>query len=517
MTNQKHKELTHGKLLAKNTVISLIGQGAPMFIALVAIPILINKMGLDQFGLLSLFWVVLGYFSLFDLGLGRVIVKLVSEKLGQNEISEIPGIVWTALLLTLLVSIFGSLVIYLLTPFLVHDVFKIPEALEATSIHCFYLLAIGLPVVTMAAGIRGILEALQRFDITNLLQFFLGVFNYLGPLLVLPFSNDVFWVILILLVGRFITCLLTLISCFYVMPELATGARVSRELMGRIIKFGSWLTVSNLISPIMVYLDRFIVGAMVSVTAVAYYSTPYEMVTRLWVLPGAMVQVLFPAFSTCFHADRPRLVMLYGRGIKFTLLTVFPIILLVVAFAHEGIELWLGAEFAQNSSKILQVLALGVLFNSVARLPFSLIQSAERPDLTALTHVIELPIYVVALWYLTKTHGLAGAALAWTLRMGLDMVLMFIFANRVVPFAKRESYRGLGFTVGISILCVLMALPQTMGLKIFLSLASIIGLSVVFWLVVLSVEDKILFKRWLSRLQFDRAEAQSIEAENLSK
>ena len=513
MTSQKHKELTHGKLLAKNTVISLIGQGAPMFIALVAIPILIKKMGLDQFGLLSLFWVLLGYFSLFDLGLGRVIVKLVSEKLGQNEIHEIPGIVWTALLLTLLVSLFGSLIIYLLTPFLVHSVFKIPEALEATSIHCFYLLAIGVPVVTMTAGIRGILEALQRFDITNVLQFFLGVFNYLGPLLVLPFSNNVFWVILVLLAGRFITCLMTLISCFYVMPELATGARVNRVLMGRIIKFGSWLTVSNLISPIMVYLDRFIVGAMVSVTAVAYYSTPYEMVTRLWVIPGAMIQVLFPALSTCFHADRPRLVMLYGRGIKFTLLTIFPIILLVIAFANEGITLWLGAEFANNSSKILQILALGVLFNSVARVPFSLIQSAERPDLTALIHIIELPIYVIALWYFTKTHGLTGAAIAWVLRMALDMVLMFVFANKVLPLAKRESYNGLGFTAVITILCVLVTLPQTLGLKIIFSLVSIIGLSVVFWLVVLSSDEKLLFKRWLSRLQFDR----SIEVENLSK
>ncbi|MDZ4662397.1 MAG: flippase [Pseudomonadota bacterium] len=513
MTSQKHKELTQGKLLAKNTVISLIGQGAPMFIALVAIPILIKKMGLDQFGLLSLFWVVLGYFSLFDLGLGRVIVKLVSEKLGQNEIGEIPAIVWTALLLTLLVSIFGSLIIYLLAPFLVHDVFKIPEALEATSVRCFYLLAIGLPVVTMTAGIRGILEALQRFDITNVLQFFLGVFNYLGPLLVLPFTNNVFWIILVLLAGRFVTCLLTLISCFYVMPELATGARVNRVLMRRIIKFGSWLTVSNVISPIMVYLDRFIVGAMVSVTAVAYYSTPYEMVTRLWVIPGAMIQVLFPALSTCYHADRPRLVLLYGRGIKFTLLTIFPIVLLIIAFSHEGITLWLGAEFAQNSGNILQILALGVLFNSVARVPFSLIQSAERPDLTAIIHLVELPLYIIALWYFTKTHGLTGAALAWVLRMGLDMVLMFVFANRVLPLAKRESYNGLGFTLVITILCVLVALPQTLGLKIILSLVSIIGLSVVFWLVVLSSDEKLLFKRWLSRLQFNKA----IEVESLSK
>ncbi len=497
MTNPK--DLTQGRLLAKNTLISLIGQGAPMIVALFAIPILVKQMGLDQFGLLSLFWVVLGYFSLFDLGLGRVIIKLVSEKLGQNRISEIPGIVWTTLLLTLLVSFFGSLVIYLATPYLVHNIFKIPDSLDAISVHCFYLLAIGLPVVTMTAGIRGILEALQRFDITNVLQLFLGVFNFIGPLLVLPFTNNVFWVIFVLLVGRFVTCLLTLIACLYVMPELAIGATISRELMGRIIKFGTWLTVSNVVSPIMVYLDRFVVGAMVSVGAVAYYSTSYELVTRLWILPGAMVTVLFPALSTCFHSDRQRLVMLYGRGIKFMLLTLFPIVLLIVAFAPQGINLWLGPDFAQNSGMIMQILAMGVLYNSLARVPFSLIQSGERPDVTAFIHIFELPIYLVGLWYLTREYGVTGAAVAWVLRMGLDMVLMFVFAAHFLPEARKETYRGLLFLVLMSVLCVASAIPSELSLKLGVVTLSILGLSVIFWLLVLTEEEKGILTRWFTR------------------
>jgi O-antigen/teichoic acid export membrane protein len=57
------------------------------------------------------------------------------------------------------------------------------------------------------------------------------------------------------------------------------------------------MTVSNVVSPLMVYVDRFLIGAFLSISAVAYYVTPHEVVTKLLVLPGAVAAVFFPAFS----------------------------------------------------------------------------------------------------------------------------------------------------------------------------------------------------------------------------
>lgn len=54
---------------------------------------------------------------------------------------------------------------------------------------------------------------------------------------------------------------------------------------------------------------------------------------------------------------------------------------LLVAF--EGLMLWLGSEFADNSTLVLQLLAVGVFINSLAHVPSGLEQGAGRPDLTA--------------------------------------------------------------------------------------------------------------------------------------
>jgi O-antigen/teichoic acid export membrane protein len=140
--------------------------------------------------------------------------------------------------------------------------------------------------------------------------------------------------------------------------------------------------------------------------------------------------VMFPAFSASFGQDRSRIAALYKRSVKYVFLVLFPLVLLTMALAHRGLALWLGADFAQHSFRVLQWLALGVLINSLAQVPFALVQGAGRPDLTAKLHLIELPVYLLALWWLISTYGVVGAAIAWTARVGVDALVLFVMAQR---------------------------------------------------------------------------------------
>ena len=99
------RRLTAGPLLARNTIWNLVGAGAPLLVALVSIPLLIQGMGTDRFGLLTLSWVVIGYFSFFDLGLGWALTKLVSDRIGSGRAEEIPPVAWTALGVAVLTGI----------------------------------------------------------------------------------------------------------------------------------------------------------------------------------------------------------------------------------------------------------------------------------------------------------------------------------------------------------------------------------------------------------------------------
>ena len=97
-TANHNLHLTSGRLLAKNAVWNLIGNGAPLIVAVFSIPILIHGLGKDRFGVLALAWAVIGYASLFGIGLGRALLQLVAKKLGAGEEHEVPALVWTSLL-----------------------------------------------------------------------------------------------------------------------------------------------------------------------------------------------------------------------------------------------------------------------------------------------------------------------------------------------------------------------------------------------------------------------------------
>src|SRR5882762_9607507 len=489
-------QLLRGRLLARNVVWNLIGSGAPMLVAFFCIPVLVRGLGTDRFGVLALAWALIGYASLFDLGLGRALIQLVAKKLGAGEDREVPTLVWTSQLLMLILGVVGATIIILFSPWFVHSALNVPHPMEPETLQAFYLLGLSIPVVISTAGLRGLLEAHQRFGLINALRIPMGVFTFAGPLLVLPFSNSLFPVVAVLVGGRLIAWAAHLLLCLRVAPALRHRIAWHRPAVGPLLRFGGWMTVSNVVGPLMVTFDRFVIGALVSISAVAYYATPYEMVTKFWIIPGALVGVMFPAFSTSSIQDRNRMAQFFGRSVKYVLLVLFPMVLLVVVLAPDGLKLWLGAEYARNSTHVLQWLAVGVFINSVAQVPFALVQGVGKPDLTAKLHLIELPAYLATLWWLTRTHGIEGAAIAWTARAIVDALVLFVLAKRFLPARVPLSSQTILLAVLALASLAIATVLQGLVLKGAFLLLTILSFALCAWFLVLSPEERKLALRF---------------------
>jgi O-antigen/teichoic acid export membrane protein len=424
--------VTAARVLVGNVGWNLAGQGLPLLVALVAVPPLIHGLGTDRFGIVALAWVFIGYFSVLDLGIGRALTQMAAERLAARRREEVSGLVWTSLALMVILGLAGALVAAVLSPWLIGHVLHIPSALQPESLAAFYVLAAAIPIVITSAVLRGLLEAHQRFKLASAIRGPLGAFTFLGPLAVLPFSRSVFAVVLVLFAGRLAALAAFAWASLRVMPELRRRVDVDPSRAVALLRFGGWMTVSNVVGPLMVYVDRFVVAATLTVTAVAFYATPYEMVTRLLVIPAAIAGVLFPAFAGVAVKSPERLPMLLGRTLRYTLMILLPITVAVVALAYPGLHAWLGPEFALNSTAVLQWLALGVLANSLAAMPYALIQGIGRPDLTAKLHLAELPVYLMLLWWLLHAYGITGAAVAWTVRASIDCLLLLVIARQLI-------------------------------------------------------------------------------------
>ena len=246
------QRLTSGSVLVRNTIWNLVGQVAPMSVALFAIPILIRHIGTDRFGILTIAWMVVGYFSFFDLGLGRAMTNLVAQSLGGDRQSELPAIVWTANGIMAVMGIVGAIVLAALSPLLSYSVLKIPPGLQQETLHSLFLLSISVPLVISTAGFRGILEAQQKFGLLNFVKIPMGVATFLAPVAVLPFTNRLTALIGALVFARAIFFVAYLGLALREMPVLRHRFAFNKALLRPLFTFGGWMTVSNIVSPMMV-------------------------------------------------------------------------------------------------------------------------------------------------------------------------------------------------------------------------------------------------------------------------
>ena len=489
--------LTGVTRLSSNVGWNLAGFLLPTVVALAAIPLLVHRLGNQRFGILTLAWVLIGSFSLFDLGLGRALTQLVASTLGRDDEKAVATVALNGLLVMLVAGVLGGLLLALMAPWFVTSLLRIPTWLREESLDAFWVLALGVPLVLVSAGLRGILEAQQQFMYSNLVRIPLGALTFAGPLLVLPFTNSLVAVVLSLVFVRLLAAVAYLGFCQRAMGLLTQRRSVAWSHAAPVIRLGAWISVSNFISPLLAYVDRFVIGSILSVAAVAYYAVPFDVETRILVIPAAIAAVLFPAFATSYVRDRARTSTLFTRGAKYVFLLLFPITLTTVSLAASGLRLWLGTGFASQSTMVLQLLAIGVLCNGLAQVPFALIQGVGRADLTAKLHLVEAPIYLPTMWWMIMRFGIDGAAIAWTLRVVADMILLFAVSHRILSLGPALFTRMAGMlaAAGASLAIALLLSDRPAGVAF---LIVVLGSFALFsWFFLLAVDERARVRRYL--------------------
>ena len=480
---------SHTQLL-RSSLWNVIGQGLPLIAGVLTIPYVVAHLGTDRFGVLAIAWIFIGYFSMFDLGLGRALTRSAAEMIAAGKDAELPKMVWDAIFLMCLLGAVGGMIIYWSSAVIVQSILNTPQYLQHEVILAFRIIALAVPIVVITLGLRAVLEAYRRFDLVNILRIPMGLWTFIAPVLTLQFTSQIHVIVAVLVIGR----IAALIAHYILSLRLVPRPTMQRSLDVRqyvpLIRYGGWMTVANIISPLMVYMDRFLIGAVLSMSAVAYYATPYEVITKVWLLPVALVSALFPAISSKFNQDRKKAANFLYLGIKTLFITVFPLCLLIITFSNEILSVWIDEDFAEQSTTVMQILGVGVFLNSLARMPFVFIQGAGRPDLIALTYVVELPFYLWAVWWLITGYNIEGAAFAWTARILVDMCIFTYITTRLlsnVAVTNLKYYIACGLCVGLLLLSMVFTAPSNKILWVTVTSCTFLYLA---WQRLLSNSEK---------------------------
>ena len=410
---------------------NLLGNVLPTLTALAAVPVIAHHAGVDRLGALGIVWGLIGYFGFLDFGLSRVVTRRVALAVEQNrmveELTDLRGFLWWwatpgLIVITLLLIVSRTAFARFL-----------PGGWLGMELERGWIwIALCIPITLVTNWLRGALEGVQRFARVNLLRTVFGAWNYAAPALVVLFTPTLNAMIAVITLGRLLALLAHAWACLQVEPGIIVGHAPRRLSSGRLFfQEGGWMTVSNLIGPLMVYSDRFVLAALLPVRAVAWYVTSQEVMLRTLMIPGALAGVLFPKFSGATQSPTDRTVVaLYQRSIRLISAMMLPLCTLAAVLSYDALRLWLGESFAFNSYRVVEIVAIGIFVNSIGHLPFAWLQGVGRSYLTARIHLIELPAYALGLYFWVEHTGIEGAAWMWTIRVSVDCLLLLVMAAK---------------------------------------------------------------------------------------
>lgn len=412
--------------VSRHTTYNLVGSILPIILALATVPIYLRLVGPDRYGVLAIAWLLLGYFGLFDLGLGRATSFRIAALRDASPTARADTF-WAALSVNLGMGVLGGAALWAAGSYFFTHIFKVDEGLRPEILYSVPLLAAGVPIATLTGVLTGAMQGRQKFLETNaisvvstgLFQLFpLAVAWWVGPNLV--------WLLTAAVMAR----VLALVGLGYLCHvELTRGhpGRLVRDEIPLLLKYGGWVTLSSMFGPLLVIIDRFVIGAMFGAVAVTVYTVPFQLAQRIQILPVAVTNALFPRMSAASADERHA--MSHSASLALASLVSLPVLGLIYIL-DPFLVLWVGAKIAAEAAPIGRILIIGFWANAFALIPFMRMQSKGRPDLVTKVLLIQVAPYLIGLYFGMKWYGLPGAAFAFTGRCVVDYVMLNWVAGR---------------------------------------------------------------------------------------
>lgn len=436
---------------------NLVGQIAPVIVSLVTMPLFVEVIGLERYGVLSICWLLLGYFGLLDLGLGRAATQQIAS-LREASGEARSEVFWTVFWLSSGLALVALVLAY--------PLFKFGFSLQETSasfaaeVYAVTPWLAGSLALSMISGLwSAAVVAREKFAFVNIVDSVTNVAMSVVPLLVAwLIKPDLVLLVASSLAVRLLSSLTYVVAAIKVVP-VKRPSRPKRAIAKKLLAYGGWSTVIATISPFLWNWDRFAIGSVIGAAAVSLYVIPFQLVWRLTIIPGALTSALFPRLAA--EAESGALA-LQNTAILNLRSLMTPVILVAIAVMEPFVALWLGPKIGLQTADVAHILLPGIWINAIAAIGINVLLAQGRPAIVARLHLSEVIPYGLLLYILMVAFGIEGAALAWTIRVAADALCMLRISTGNFSFGRLLVVPGAIVTV---MSLASSALPVTSALR----------------------------------------------------
>lgn len=430
--------------LRKNAIFNVLGWVVPILVNFISIPIIVQRLGYDQYGIWTLVMAVMGYFALLDLGVVRGGIRFIADSNARNDLEKMNQVISLGVLFYFGIGLFGCGLIYLSTSTFLLKILAIPGEFEPLARTVFGLAAFGFLTTMMQAYLLSLPQALHRFDISNKVD---AAFQIMSTVLIVAFLllGHGLVALIVIRIGCNLLAITTLVCtvgrCF---PSFRWTWAIPRPVVREVLSYSLVSFIGKVGHSTGNYLQTLVVGSMLGTTAVTLFSIPFQLVSRIANISPKLAFALFPIASELGASrDIQQLHHIYHVMTRYLFFLNVAVLVLFTSFSWDILNLWMGKVFADQASVILTFIAIGYFFNSLTNLPSQVCDGMNNPKITSTFAFLSGGVCI--LFNLIGGHlwGVVGIAAGYMVACAIMSVSFNLYVhNRVIGLSYRRVILG---------------------------------------------------------------------------
>lgn len=458
--------------------------------ALAFLPVYIQILGLEAYGLIGFFAVLQGVLAIFDFGITPTVTREAArQRAGAVSAVQLRNLVRTFEYLASIGAVTLMLGVVLCSDLVAERWINAETLANSSIVQSISLMGLILAARLLEGVYRGLLIGLSLQVRFNVIQACVATVRYSGAVIVLMYGSanvSVFFAWQAVL--SLISLLFMFVEAYKYLPAASSKPRFSVEVLRSVLGFSTGVGIIGVLSIAMVNIDRLVLSRSLSLEGFGYYALAAVAASVLYTLVVPITQAFYPRMvAQAGGSHQGEMIRSFRLVNQFVAVFVGVAAIFLSIFSHEVLFVWSGESFFfEHTSAILQVLALAAYATCIGHIGVSIQQARGAIWGVVAVNGLMVALSVFALSSIAGSYGALAAARVWLILAVLQTVLIFflVYKNPVKFYSLKNFICDIFLpSVGGGIVAIVAQSYQVifegrLSIALFLALHLLIGVFV---------------------------------------
>lgn len=467
---------TNSKQVIVNIISNYFSIGFNLIVGVFMAPFLITKLGIEMYGIIALANTLPSYIQIFTTGLSSSTTRFMAISKEKKNLDDANMYFYTSYrsLKILILLLFPIIIlISLLTP----KIFNVPTNSDVESQVLVFFVLMSTLFNIIQAPFGSVYQVYHKFLEKNLIIIFSKLISVCLFVSLFWYFTPKAWYVGIYQISISIISLVLFLKNYNRFQDIFNfkSKNFESSALKDLGKLGFWNSVNDVAALFFLLISQLLINQFLGVKESGYFGPVLLLTSLIMMGSGAISNVLMPIIYRDIAIEKGAFdlenkLMLLSKMLAYSL--GFPVFLIVV-FANDVLEVWLGTEFVKITL-IVQIFLVSLFFGGIIFMPYTHfyrgLNKIKIPAIINLLFGIINVILIVLSFYLNL--GVLGVAYSFGFTFGVRGVVFNVFYMAYVTkhnifYTVRKTTRMM-FTL-ILILSVFLIINQfhiNIGLKI---------------------------------------------------